>query len=232
MPGLIANVVAIIIGGLIGLFIRGGLSVRFKTMVTNAIGLSCLFIGASGAFNGLLSGDAHPILFIVSLVIGGLLGEFLDIDARIHGLGMLIERKLGKEGFAKGFVTASLFFCVGSMAIIGSIEAALMGNYNILFAKSTLDGITALILAASNGFGVLFSAVSVFLYQGAIILLAGSVSQFMTEAAVRELSIVGGILIFAIGIDMLGIKRLKVANFLPALFISVTFYAVIERFVV
>ena len=229
MPGLIANVVAVIIGGLLGLFIRGGLSVRFKSMVTNAIGLSCLFIGASGAFNGLLSGYSHPILFILSLVIGGLFGEFIDLDARIHWLGMFIERRLGKEGFAKGFVTASLFFCVGSMAIIGTIEAALMGNYNVLFAKSALDGITGVVLAASHGFGVVFAAATVFVYQGLLFLLAGSVAPFMTADAVRELSIVGGILIFAIGIDMLGIKRFKVANFLPALFVPVVFYAVIER---
>jgi len=198
-------------------------------MVTNAIGLSCLFIGASGAFNGLLSDYSHPVLFIISLVIGGLMGEFIDLDARIHGLGMMIERRLGKEGFAKGFVTSSLFFCVGSMAIIGSIEAAMMNNYNILFAKSALDGITAVVLAASHGFGVVFSAASVFIYQGLLLLMAGSVAQFMTDDAVRELSIVGGILIFAIGIDMLGIKRLKVANFLPALIVPVIFYAIIER---
>ena len=230
MPGLIANVAAIIIGGLIGLFIRSGLSVKFKTMVTNAIGLSCMFIGASGALNGLLRYDSHPILFIISLVVGGFMGEAIDIDARIHGLGMLIERKLGKEGFAKGFVTASLLYCIGSMAIIGSIEAALMGNYNILFAKSTLDGIIAVVLAASNGFGVIFSAVSVFIYQGSIFLLASSAAQFMTDDSIRELSIVGGILIFAIGIDMLGIKKLKVANFLPALIVPVIYYMIIERF--
>ena len=230
MPGLMANVIAVIIGGLVGLVIRSGLSVRFKSMVTNAIGLSCLFIGASGAFSGLLGGDSHPVLFIISLVLGGLLGEFLDIDARIHGLGMLIERKLGKEGFAKGFATSSLFFCVGSMAIIGSIEAALMNNYNILFAKSALDGITAVVLAASYGIGVVFAAATVFVYQGLLLLLAGSVSQFMTQDAIRELSIVGGILIFTIGIDMLGIKRLKVANFLPALIVPVIFYAIVESF--
>ena len=230
MPGLIANVIAVIIGGLIGLVIRSGLSVRFKTMVTNAIGLSCLFIGGANAFSGLLSDYSHPVLFIISLVIGGLIGEFLDLDARIHGLGMLIERRLGTEGFAKGFATASLFFCVGSMAIIGSIEAALMNNYNILFAKSALDGITAVVLAASYGFGVMFAAASVFVYQGAILLAAGGLAQFMTDDAVRELSIVGGILIFAIGINMLEIKRLKVANFLPGLFVPVVYYAIIERF--
>jgi len=230
MPGLIANVVAIIIGAVFGLLLRSGLSVRFKSMVTNAIGLSCLFIGAAGAFGGLLGGDAHPVLFIVSLVIGGLFGEFIDLDARIHGLGMLIERRLGAEGFAKGFATASLFFCVGSMAIIGSIEAALMGNYNILFAKSALDGITAVVLAASHGIGVVFAAATVFIYQGVLIILAGRVAQFMTEDSVRELSIVGGILIFSIGIDMLGIKRLKVANFLPALIVPVIFYAITGSF--
>jgi len=229
MPGLIANVVAIIIGALGGLIIRNGLSVRFKSTVTNAIGISCLFIGASGAFNGLLGGESHPVLFIISLVVGGLFGEFLDIDARIHGLGMFMERRMGKEGFAKGFATASLFFCVGSMAIIGSIEAALMNNYNILFAKSALDGITAVVFAASYGIGVVFAAATVFVYQGLLLLLAGSVAQFMTADAVRELSIVGGILIFAIGIDMLGIKRLKVANFLPALIVPVIFYAIMER---
>ena len=230
MPGLIANVVAILIGALLGLFIRSGLSARFKSLVTNAIGLSCLFIGATGAFNGLLGGYSHPVLFIISLVIGGIIGEAIDLDARIHGLGLLIEKRMGKEGFAKGFAAASLFFCVGSMAIIGTIEAAMMDNYNILFAKSALDGITAVVLAASHGFGVAFAAVTVFVYQGLLFLLAGVVAQFMTDDAVRELSIVGGILIFAIGLDMLGIKRLKVANFLPALIVPVIYYAVINSF--
>lgn len=230
MPGLIANVIAIIIGSLAGLFIRNGLSVRFKSMVTNAIGLSCLFIGAAGAFRGLLGGNSHPVLFIISMVIGGLIGEFIDIDAKLNGLGVFIERKVGTEGFAKGFVAASLLYCVGSMAIIGSLEAGLMGNYDTLFAKSVLDGVTAVVLAASHGFGVIFSSVSVFLYQGLIVLLASSVQQYLTEDAVRELSIVGGILIFAIGLDMLGIKKVKVANFLPALIVPVIFYAVIASF--
>jgi len=230
MPGLAANVIAVIIGGFFGLFIRNGLSVRFKSMVTNAIGLSCLFIGAAGAFRGLLGPDSHPVLFIISLVAGGLLGEFIDLDARINGFGLMVEKRLGTEGFAKGFVAASLFFNVGSMAVIGSLEAGLMNNYNTLFAKSTLDGVTAVVLAASYGFGVIFSASIVFLYQGSLILLAQFVQPFMTDDAVRELSIVGGILVFAIGIDMLGIKRFKVANFLPALVVPVVFYAVISRF--
>lgn len=226
MPGLIANVLAVIIGAFLGLFIKNGLSVRFKSMVTNAIGLSCLFIGAAGAFRGLLGDGSHPVLFIISLVLGGLLGEFIDLDARLNGFGLIVEQKLGKEGFAKGFVTSSLLFNVGSMAIIGSLEAGLMGSYNTLFAKSTLDGVTAVVLAASYGFGVIFSAATVFLYQGSLILLAQFVQPFMSDDAVRELSIVGGILIFAIGIDMLGIKKLKVANFLPALFVPVVFYAI------
>jgi len=230
MPGLIANVVAVIIGAFLGLFIRNGLSVRFKSMVTNAIGLSCLFIGAAGAFRGLLGDSSHPVLFIVSLVIGGLLGEFIDLDARINGFGLMVERKMGTEGFAKGFVAASLFFNVGSMAVIGSLEAGLMGSYNTLFAKSTLDGVTAVVLAASYGFGVIFSAATILLYQGALILLAQVIAPFMTDDALRELSIVGGILVFAIGIDMLAIKKLKVANFLPSLIVPVIYYSVITSF--
>ena len=230
MPGVIVNMIAIMIGAFAGLFIKNGLSVRFKSMITNSVGLACSFVGLSGALSGLIGGEAHPVLFIISLVIGGLLGEWIDIDARLNGFGMFVEKKVGASGFSKGFVSASLLFCVGSMAIIGSIEAGVVGNYNTLFAKSVLDGITSIILAASYGFGVIFSSISVFLYQGAITLMATAVQSFLTEDMIRELSIVGGILITCIGIDLLGIKKFKVANFLPAVFVPVVFYLILPLF--
>jgi len=230
MPGVIVNAVAIMIGAFAGLFIKNGLSVRFKTMITNSVGLACSFVGLAGALNGLTSGNAHPVLFIISLVIGGLLGERIDIDALLNGFGLFVEKKVGASGFSKGFVSASLLFCVGSMAIIGSIEAGVIGNYNTLFAKSVLDGITSIVLAASYGFGVIFSGISVFLYQGAITLMAAAVQSFLTDDMIREISIVGGILITCIGIDLLDIKKFKVANFLPAVFVPVVFYLIMPLF--
>jgi len=230
MLGVIVNAIAIMVGAFAGLFVKNGLSVRFKTMISNSVGLACSFVGLSGAMGGLTGGKAHPVLFIISMVIGGLLGEWIDIDARLNGFGMFVEKKVGASGFSKGFVSASLLFCVGSMAIIGSIEAGVVGNYNTLFAKSVLDGITSIVLAASYGFGVIFSGISVFLYQGAITLMAGVVQGFLTDDMIREISIVGGILITAIGIDLLGIKKFKVANFLPAVFVPVVFYSLMSLF--
>ena len=230
MLGVIVNAIAIIIGSCAGLFIKNGLSVRFKSMITNSVGLSCSFVGLSGALGGLISGNAHPVLFIISMVIGGLLGEWIDIDARLNGFGLFVEKRVGASGFSKGFVSASLLFCVGSMAIIGSIEAGVVGNYNTLYAKSVLDAITSIVLAASYGFGVIFSGLSVFLYQGAITLMASAVQSFLTDDMIREISIVGGILITCIGIDLLGIKKFKVANFLPAVFVPVVYYALTSLF--
>ncbi len=211
------------------MLVKRGLKEKYKKTVMQAIGLSVIFIGASGAISGLLNPNSEPVLFIISLVIGGIAGEVLGIENALEKLGMLIQRKVGpkEHNIAQGFVTASLIFCVGTMAIIGSLESGLMGDHNILYAKSILDGVTSMILASTLGIGVIFSAAAVFIYQGAIILFAGFLEPFLTAEVIREISIIGGILIFGIGTNMLEITKIKTANLLPAIIVPVIYYMII-----
>jgi len=229
MLGNYVNTLTIILGSILGLLVHKGLKEEYKTIVMQAIGLSVLFIGATTAIGGLLNPESESILFIISLVIGGIVGEIIGIEKGLEKLGALLQRKVGsgEHNIARGFVTASLIFCVGTMAIIGSLESGLRGNYDMLFAKSVLDGITAMILATTLGIGVIFSAAAVFIYQGAIILFASSLEPFLTTQVIREISIIGGILILGIGLNMMEIKKIKTANLLPAIFVPVIYYFLI-----
>ncbi|MDF2567059.1 MAG: hypothetical protein K0R90_515 [Oscillospiraceae bacterium] len=219
--GTIVNTVAIFVCGLLGLLFRKGIKENYSDIVMNAVGLCVILIGIIGAIK-----TKELVLLILSLVLGSLLGEFLKIEQNLNRLGLFIEKKTkGKEGsFSKGFVTSSLLFCVGSMAIVGSIESGLSNNHQTLFAKSTLDGITSLVFSSVMGVGVLFSGVMVFLYQGLITIFASFAKDFLTEDMIREISAVGGVLIMAIGLDMTGIKKLKVGNMLPALLIPIIYF--------
>lgn len=234
MFGTIVNAVAILAGALAGLALRRGIKEKYKTIITQAIGLAVLFVGASGTLSKMFEPGANSILFIISLAVGGLLGEAIGIEAKLEKLGNWLQAKVKLKGefgnISTGFVAASLLFCVGTMAILGPLESGLQGNHSILFAKSTLDGITAIIMASSLGLGVAFSAGSVLLYQGIITLLATWVSPLLTADMLRELSIVGGILIFAIGLNMLGITKIKVGNLLPAVFVPIVYYLITGLF--
>ncbi|MDW7729809.1 MAG: DUF554 domain-containing protein [Bacillota bacterium] len=236
MLGNYVNTITIIIGSLLGLLVHKGLKEEYKIIVMQAIGLSVLFIGATTAIGGLLDPDSEPILFIISLVIGGVVGELVGLEKGLEKVGMSLQRMVtsddqksehSEHNVARGFVTASLIFCVGTMAIIGSLESGLRGNYDMLFAKSVLDGVTSMILASTLGIGVIFSAGMVFLYQGAIILFAGSLEPFLTVNVIREISIIGGILILGIGLSMMEIKKIKTVNLLPAIFVPVIYYFVV-----
>jgi uncharacterized protein len=229
MLGNYVNTAVIVIGSLLGVLLHKGLKEEYKTIIMQAIGLSVLFIGATTALSGLLNPDSEPILFIISLVIGGAVGELLRLEKALNKLGLMLQEKVGSgEGnIARGFVTASLIFCVGTMAIIGSLESGLKGNHNMLFAKSVLDGITSMILASTLGIGVIFSAAAVFIYQGSIIVFAGMLEPILTVHVIREISIIGGILIFAIGLTMLEIKAIRTINLLPAIFVPVIYYLLI-----
>lgn len=226
MLGTIVNALAIITGGFIGLLLRGGMKPRYKDIIISVLGLSVAFIGISTALGGLLSGDAEAILYIVSLVIGSIIGETMRIEEKLEGIGDIIQNKIGNKGgnISQGFVTASLTFCVGTMAILGSIESGIQGVHTTLFTKSVLDGVTSVIFASTLGIGVLFSAASVFLYQGTLTMLASVVQQYMTAPMMREISIIGGIMIFALGCNMLEIRRFKVGNMLPAILVPVIYY--------
>lgn len=228
MLGTLVNALAIVVGGALGLLIRGGLKERFKDTVNAAMGLAVIFVGVSSCLSALLEGGASSVLYIVSLALGGLAGEALNIEARLESLGNWLQNKVfsGGSNISKGFVAGSLLYCIGTMAVLGSIESGLSGNHSILFAKSVIDGIVAIIFASTLGVGVLLSAASVLVYQGTLTLLAGLVSAYITADMMREISIVGGILIFAIGTNMLGITKIRVGNLLPALLVPVLYYVI------
>lgn len=231
--GTIVNAAAIIAGGVSGALLRSGLPERFRETVMQALGLSIIMIGLSGALQGIYVVTAggklsreYIMLMIFSLVGGAIIGELLNIEDKLEKLGLWIEKKFLKNSgnFAEGFVTASLVFCVGAMAIVGSLEDGLTGDTGTLFAKAILDGVISVIFAATLGIGVAFSAIPVFLYQGLITIMAGYIKPWLTESVISQTSLVGSILIIAIGINVLELKRIKVGNLLPAIFIPFIYY--------
>ncbi|HHW30396.1 MAG TPA: DUF554 domain-containing protein [Clostridiaceae bacterium] len=234
--GTIVNVAVVIAGGFIGSFIKRGLPERYKNIVVQAIGLSVFIIGISGTLQGMykvIDGGnldrQYLMTMIFSLIIGGLAGELINIEDKLDKIGIWFQNKFSREGgnFAQGFVTASLIFCVGAMAVVGSLEDGLTGNPSTLFAKSILDGVMAVILASTMGIGVAFSAIPVLVYQGSITLLAGLIKPLLTDTVVSQMSMVGSILILGIGINILEIKKIKVGNLLPALFVPLAYYMII-----
>lgn len=234
MFGTLVNTLAIVVGGTAGLLLKNGLKENLRTIINQGVSLAVIFVGIAGCVGGMLQEGANPVLFIVSLVLGGILGELLRIEGRLNGLGDWLQKKVKMPGelggFSRGFVAASLVFCVGTMAILGSLESGVRGNHSVLYAKSLMDGIIALVMASTLGIGVLFSALSVLLYQGALTLLAMWVSPYITPEMMREIAIVGGILITAIGLNLLGLTKIRVGNFLPALLVPVLYYLVMGLF--
>ena len=228
MLGTYVNTVVVIIGSLVGLMVQNGLKERYSNTILHGVALAVLFIGISTTLNGMMNGG-EPILFIISLVVGGLFGELLDIDRGLKNLGEWLQAKVGsgEHNIAQGFVTASLLFCVGTMAILGSLDSGLRNNHDMLYAKSVLDGVTAIILTSSLGIGVILSAFSVLIYQGAIVLFASALEPVLTVEVIREISIIGGILIFSLGLGMLEIKRIKTANLLPSILVPPIYYMLI-----
>ena len=221
MIGTIVNSVAVVIGCLIGFLIKGRLKTNISNTIMSRLGLCVLYIGVSGALKG-----EDTLLMIICIVIGALIGELIDIDKWLSRLGEIIERKVNKVGksnisIAEGFVSASLLFCVGAMAIVGSLESGLRGNHDTLFAKSLLDGVTSIILTSTLGIGVIFSAVTIFIYQGLITLGAGMLANVLSESVINNMTAVGSLLIIGLGFNILGITKIKVANMLPAVILPV-----------
>ena len=230
--GTLINVAAILLGGFIGLFLKKGLSQKLIDSVMKAIGVAVMFVGISGALTGLLKitdGEIQTsgtMLMIISLILGTFIGELLKIEDRLESVGEKLKTAVkSKDGgnFVEGFVTTTLIFCVGAMAIVGSLEDGLTGNFTTLAAKSILDGIMALIVASTMGVGVLFSAIPVFLYQGAITLLSEFISPILSDSLVLNLSYIGSALIFAIGVNQVFGKKIKTGNMLPALLIPIIY---------
>lgn len=225
MFGTIVNSFCIIIGSLCGIFIKNGIREEYKNTIMDGIALCVLIIGIMSGIK-----SENIILVICSIVIGSVVGEIIGIENRLEKLGNFLQNKVGGKdsNVSSAFVTASLIYCVGAMAIVGSLEAGIQGNYETLFAKSILDGISAIIFASTLGIGVVFSSIAVFIYQGSITLLASFLKDLLIDSVILEMSSVGGILIMAIGINLLGLKKIKIRNMLPAIFIPIIYYMVIS----
>jgi uncharacterized membrane protein YqgA involved in biofilm formation len=226
MLGTLSNVAAIIVGSLIGFLLKKGIPIKVKDTIIQGLALSILLIGISGSIK-----VNNIVLTIISMVLGSAIGEFIDIDRFMNSLGAAVEKKLKGRGgqISQAFVTASLLSCVGAMSIVGSLNSGLKGDHSLLFAKSILDFIFSLILTSTLGIGVIFSAVSVFLYQGSITLLAAALKGLLIESVIIDMSAIGSLLIIASGSNLLGLSKIKVANLIPAMFVPI-FYHIILNF--
>ena len=230
MIAAVVNAIVVVLGGLLGLLFGGKLKEVHTETIVNALGICVIVIGITSAIT-----TSNILIVIISLVIGTIIGELLKIEQRLDNLGDWLKSKVSKNGggrFTEGFVTASLLFCVGSMAIMGSFDAGLRGDYNTIFAKSALDCVMAVTFAATMGVGVLFSGGTVLIYQGALTLLAGVVEPFLSAAVVTEMSAVGGIMLIATGMNILSLtqKRIRVGNMLPAIVLPIIWFAVVGMF--
>lgn len=230
MIGTLINCAAIILGSALGLFFRRGLKENLSKTVMQGVGLSIILIGLSGAIK-----TGNTLLVILSMVIGGVVGALIDIDRRMNQLGAWAQKKLTRDDgehntFAKAFVTASLVFCVGAMAVVGALDSGIRGDHSTLIAKAALDGIISIVFASSLGIGVILSAVPILVYQGSIALLGNAVAPLLSDVVVTEMSAVGGLLIMAIGVNMLLDKDIKVANLLPAILIPFLYYPIAQLF--
>lgn len=222
MTGTLVNTATVIAGGTLGTLLGNRLPTRVRSTVMDALGLTTILIGLKMAFE-----TSNVLLLLGSLLLGGIAGELLDIEAALNRLAGRLEARVSPGSgtatggrFARGFVTASLVFCVGPMTIMGSLQDGLTGDYSTLAIKAMLDGFAALAFASSLGMGVTFSALVVLVYQGGITLAAAWAQAILTPAMVAEMTATGGLLIFAIGLGLLELKRIRVANLLPAIFVA------------
>jgi uncharacterized protein len=229
--GSLVNAAGIIIGSLLGLLLRR-IPESMKQTVMTGIGLFVMVLGLDMALE-----SEQLFIVIISLVFGAVIGEAIDIEKKLHQVGHLLEKKLSRNqtgDFAQGFVSATLIFVIGAMAIVGSLDSGLRQDHDILYTKSMIDGFTSMVLSSTLGIGVLLSAVPVFIYEGGIAVFATVIHQYVPESLledlISEITAVGGILIFAIGINMLAIKAIRVANLLPSLAV-VAVIVVLMKFV-
>lgn len=234
--GTIINVIAIIVGATVGILLHKFIPERLQKTVISGVGLSVCFVGVSGVISKMLTYEngafntKDTMLMVASLVIGAFVGELLNIEKQLERFGDFCKGRIKLKGqnsrFTEGFVSASLLFCVGAMAIVGSLEDGLSGNYSTLFAKSLMDGTISIFFASTMGVGVMLSILPVALYQGAITLLAGVIKPLLSDVLVSQISLVGSVLIFAIGLNMCANTKIKIGNLLPAVLVPV-FYNII-----
>ena len=237
LTGTIVNALAILAGSAAGMLLTWlagrfsgvlpagsvKLGERLQTIIMQGVALCVLYLGISGSLDG-----QNTLIAILSMVLGAILGELLDLDRRMRSLGDWVQKKMerlalgsGNASVSEGFVTASLHFCVGAMAIVGALQDGLTGDHSTLFAKSLLDGISSIVFGASLGLGVAFSAVAILLYQGSISLMASFLQPYLGDAVIAEMTCVGSLLIVALSLNMLGLTKIKVMNLVPAIFLPV-----------
>lgn len=237
LTGTLVNAVAILVGSLLGMlltWLAGHFSTllpagstllaeRLKTIIMQGVALCVMYLGISGCLEG-----NNSLIAILSMVLGALIGELLDLDKRMRSLGDWVQKRTehlvtngGQASISEGFVTASLLFCVGAMAIVGALQDGLTGDHSTLFAKSLLDGISSIVFGASLGLGVAFSAVAILLYQGSISLMASFLQPYLGDAVIAEMTCVGSLLIVALSLNMLGLTKIKVMNLVPAIFLPI-----------
>lgn len=223
MLGTIVNTVAIIVGSLLGLLLKGGIAEKYSRIMMQAIGLVVILIGIKTALK-----TDDILIVIVSMAVGSALGELIRIEERLEKLGKWLGGFFSEDSgnIAKGFVMTSLLYCVGAMAIVGALESGLTGNHQTLFAKAVIDGIGSIIFASTLGIGVMFAAIPVLIYQGSITLAASALTPYLIPAVVGQMSAVGGLLVLAIGLNLLDIKKLKIGNMLPAIFLPLLYHVI------
>ena len=213
--GVLVNVLTVLIGSTLGLLLKKQIPERLTSAVMTAIGLCTVAIGVTGVIKG-----QNQLVMIISLVLGTIIGTLIDIDGKLTKIGDKLQKKKGeneKSTFSQGFVTASLLFCVGAMTIVGSMNAGISGDNQMLYTKSVLDLISSTMLGASLGMGVLFSSVFVLVFQGGLVALSMALGSFLNDFAVAELICAGSVMIIALGLNLIGITKIKVANLLPGL---------------
>ncbi|CAH0313157.1 hypothetical protein COM86_25120 [Priestia megaterium] len=225
MFGTIFNVVMIIVGSIIGSIFKKGIKDEYQDILMQAMGLAATALGINAVVQHLPS-SKYPVLFIVSLALGGLIGEKINLEMRFNTL----VNKFSKSNLAEGLSTAILLFCIGSLSILGPVEAALKGNYTYLLANGMLDGITSIVLASTFGIGIAASAIVLFAWQGSIYLAAKLMESSINTDLLNEVTIVGGLLILSSGLSILGIKKFKTLNLLPSILIPPVVILVISIF--
>jgi len=233
MLGVAVNVITVIIGSLIGLLFKKGIPERVSNAAMTGLGACTLYIGISGSLCG-----ENVLILIASVVLGAITGTLLNIDGAVNRLADSVERRFKKDGksvsVAEGLVTATLLFCVGSMTVTGSVQAGLTGDSSILITKATLDLVSSMMLASSLGIGVLLASVSVLVIQGGIVLFSGLIAPFMSTGAINEMTCAGSLLIVMIGTNLMGITKIKVADFLPAILYAPVIYnlvALVQKYI-
>lgn len=222
MSGAAVNFYLVIAGGLVGVLLKKGIPERIRKTLVFAIGLCVLYIGISGIFT---DEKINAVIVVISMAVGAVIGEALDLDELVNKLALKIEMKFAKDApenkTADGFVTATMVFCIGAMAVVGSIDSGIRGDNTTLYSKALIDCITASVFASTMGIGVAFSAIPVLVYEGGLTLLAGVVSPVLSSRMVAHISVVGSLLIIAIGLNMLKLTKIKIMNLLPAVFIPI-----------